>query len=85
MGVTIDHEAREPVKYQLANLLRKQIRSGELVPDRAIPSEQQLMQMYDVGRDTARAAVAILKEEGYLVAQRGRGTYVQPREEWPED
>ncbi|MBB6556090.1 GntR family transcriptional regulator [Nonomuraea rubra] len=79
----IDHDGRKPLKYQLADLLREQIMSGELAPDRAIPSEQQLMQRYELGRDTVRAGVAILKEEGYLVAERGRGTFVRPREEWP--
>lgn len=80
----IDHDGIQPLYLQLAALLREQIRSGELQPGRAIPSEQRLMQIHELGRDTVRAGIGVLKEEGWLVTQRGRGTFVRPREEWPD-
>ncbi|MBF8185574.1 GntR family transcriptional regulator [Nonomuraea sp. K274] len=38
------------------------------------------MHEHEVGRDTVRKAIAILREEGLIIAIRGRGTYVAPRE-----
>ena len=76
--MTIDHDGIEPLYLQLAALLRAQIRSGELQPGRAIPTEKVLQDQHDLGRDTVRAAVALLKEEGLLVTRQGRGTFVVP-------
>ncbi|MEV0622528.1 winged helix-turn-helix domain-containing protein [Nonomuraea sp. NPDC050404] len=83
--MSIDHDGIEPLYLQLASLLRRQIRSGELLAGRAIPSEQRLMQMHELGRDTVRAGIAVLKKEGWLVTQRGRGTFVKPAEQWPDE
>ncbi|MEU3162882.1 winged helix-turn-helix domain-containing protein [Streptosporangium sp. NPDC006930] len=79
--MTIDHDGAVPVYRQLANLLRAQIASGELPPGRAIPAESRLMQIHDLGRDSVRKAVAILREEGLVVAVQGRGTFVKPQEQ----
>lgn len=70
-----------PVYRQLAGILRDQIRRGELVPDRPIPAESRLMQIYEVGRDTVRKAIALLREEGLVVPVQGRGTFVAARPE----
>jgi GntR family transcriptional regulator len=51
-----------------------------LAADRPIPSEQRLMQVHEVGRDTARKALRILREEGLVEPIQGRGTYVVPEE-----
>jgi DNA-binding GntR family transcriptional regulator len=85
MAVTIDHRGPMPLYQQLAAILREQIRSGELQPDRPIPSEPRLQQMYEVGRDTARSAVKLLREEGWVVTVHPRGTFVVPRDQWPAD
>jgi GntR family transcriptional regulator len=50
--------------------------SGELVPDRPIPSESTLMQRYGVARETARKAVRVLVSEGLVFVVQGRGAYV---------
>ena len=42
------------------------VMSGELVPDRPIPSELTLMQRYGVARETARKAVRVLVSEGLV-------------------
>jgi GntR family transcriptional regulator len=67
-----------PVYVQLASILRQQIESGQLQPDRPIPSESTLRQEYGVARGTARKAVELLREHGLVVTVRGRGTYVRP-------
>nr|WP_246595858.1 GntR family transcriptional regulator [Actinoplanes auranticolor] len=65
---------------QLAAVIRTQIETGELVPNRPIPSELRLQQTYDVSRDTARHALKVLREAGLVVTVRGKGTYVTERE-----
>lgn len=84
MAMTIDHDGPTPLYLQLAALLRSQIASGELVADRPIPSEQRLMQVHEVGRDTVRKAIGVLRGEGLVEPVRGRGTFVVPEESRPE-
>ncbi|MCA2220594.1 GntR family transcriptional regulator [Nonomuraea aurantiaca] len=76
--MTIDHEGPTPLYRQLADLLRAQIVDGTLPPNRPIPTEQRLMHEHELGRDTVRKAVAILRKEGLIIAIRGRGTFVAP-------
>jgi GntR family transcriptional regulator len=76
--VTIDPLAPEPVYRQLAALLRERIASGDLAPNRPIPSEQTLRDTYGVARGTARRAVAVLREEGLIITVKGRGSFVRP-------
>ena len=77
--MTIDHEAPQPVYQQIAAILRAKIVSGELLPDRPIPSESRLMQEYGVARETARKAVRVLVGEGLVYVVQGRGSYVKSR------
>jgi DNA-binding GntR family transcriptional regulator len=84
MVMTIDHDGPTPLYRQLADLLRSRIVDGTLPPNRPIPTEQRLMHEHEVGRDTVRKAIAILREEGLVLAIRGRGTFVAPRENPPE-
>ena len=53
-----------PRYRQIAGILRERIESGELEPDRPIPSETQIQQEFGVARETARKAVALLRDEG---------------------
>jgi DNA-binding GntR family transcriptional regulator len=74
-----DPLAPVPRYRQIAVILRERIESGELEPDRPIPSEAQIQQEFGVARETARRAVALLREEGYVVTVPGMGTYVKRR------
>jgi len=78
-AVTVDHDAPQPVYQQIAAILRGRIESGELVPDRPIPSESALMQEHGVARETARKAVRVLVGEGLVYVVQGRGAYVTRR------
>ena len=75
-----DHEVRPlapvPRYKQIAAILRDRIECGELEPDRPIPSEVQIQQEFGVARETARRAVALLRDEGHVVTVPGMGTYV---------
>jgi GntR family transcriptional regulator len=78
MSYMIDSESATPVYLQLAALLRARIQSGELQPNRPIPSEIHLEQQYGVARGTARKSIALLRSEGLVITIRGKGTYVTP-------
>ena len=74
-----DPLAPVPRYRQIAGILRERIEAGELEPDRPIPSEAQIQQEFGVARETARRAVTVLREEGYVVTVPGMGTYVKRR------
>jgi GntR family transcriptional regulator len=76
---TVDPLSSVPVYQQVAAILRARIASGELAPDRPVPSEAQLVQEYGIARGTARRAIEILRDEGLVITVQGRGTYVRPR------
>ena len=75
---TVDPDSATPVYVQVAEILRARIESGELLPDRPVPSESQLQQDLGVARGTARKAITVLREQGLVVTVRGRGSYVSP-------
>jgi DNA-binding GntR family transcriptional regulator len=78
-----DYDPLSPVpRYrQIANIIRRRIESGELQPDRPIPSEAQIMEEFGVARATARHAAELLRDEGLVVKVPGLGTFVRKPEE----
>lgn len=79
-----DYDPLSPVpRYrQIATIIRRRIESGELQPDRPIPSEAQIMEEFGVARATARHAAELLRDEGLVVKVPGLGTFVRKPEEW---
>ena len=65
-----------PRYYQLKEIIRERIRSGEWTPGALIPSERELCERYGISRMTARQSVTELVNEGLLYREQGRGTYV---------
>ncbi|MEU0214745.1 GntR family transcriptional regulator [Streptomyces sp. NPDC006265] len=68
-----------PLYAQLADVIAGKIASGELAPDRPIPSENHLADEYGVARLTARRAAQELRERGLIVTVRGKGSFVVER------
>lgn len=77
--VPVNPYSHVPVYEQVAAILRGQIASGELASLDRLPSESALAQTYEVGRDTVRHAVAVLRDEGLVFTVPQRGTFVGPR------
>ncbi|MGH8899859.1 MAG: GntR family transcriptional regulator [Egibacteraceae bacterium] len=73
----IDRTSDRPVYKQVADALRAAIRSGELTDGASLASETDLMDRYGVSRNSARNAVALLRVEGLVVTEHGRGTFVR--------
>src|SRR5947207_3288797 len=78
--MAINMRSDRPAYKQLADLLRQQITTGELAPGAPVPSETTLMQRYGISRNTVRLAIQLLRSEGRVVTEHGRGTYVRPRQ-----
>jgi GntR family transcriptional regulator len=77
-----DPLAPVPRYRQIASIIRQRIESGELQPERPIPSEAQIMQEFGVARATARHAAELLRDEGLVVKVPGLGTFVRKPQDW---
>ena len=73
---SIDRRSIIPLYYQLAQILREQIHSDERHTGDQMPSERELMQRYDISRNTVRQALDMLANEGLIVRNHGHGTYI---------
>jgi len=65
-----------PIYYLIKNLIRKRIIDGAYPLGTKIPSEMELSKEFGVHRLTARHALTLLVQEGYLERFRKRGTFV---------
>src|SRR3954470_7277621 len=79
MPTAIDPRSDRPVYKQLADILRESIWTGQLGPGAQLPSEQELRDAHDVARGTIRQAITLLKSEGLIEVQHGRGSFVRAR------
>ncbi len=59
--------------------LRASILDGRLEAGARLPSENELAQRYETSRPTVRRAVALLKAEGLVSTEQGRGVFVRPK------
>lgn len=73
----VDKTSDRPAFKQIADDLRQQIESGSLAAGDRVLSEAQMMAAYGVARMTVRQALAVLKAEGLLIAEHGRGVFVR--------
>src|SRR5690348_5357562 len=65
-----------PRYYQLKEIMREKIRSGEWQPGDLIPSERELGEQYGISRMTARQAITELVNEGLFYREQAKGTFV---------
>ena len=75
----IDPASDRPVFRQMSDHLREAISTGRLGDGDQLPSEAQLIDHYGVTRMTARQALSVLKAEGLVVSEHGRGSFVRLR------
>ncbi|MFG1827160.1 GntR family transcriptional regulator [Microbispora bryophytorum] len=71
-----------PGYLQIADDLREQIRGGSLPPGSPLPSTTQLAEQYDASLSVVKLAVGILRTEGLVIGQQGKGVFV--REDVPD-
>lgn len=68
--------ADHPKYKEIAEDLRKRIRSGEFAPGDKLPTEGHLGDAYEASRNTIRQAVERLTREGLVAKRQGQGTFV---------
>lgn len=82
--ITMEHPEplTEPIKRvklydEVAARIRGLIKSGELLPGQALPSERKLAEQYKVGRAVIREALKQLEVSGLVESRHGGGNYVR--------
>jgi GntR family transcriptional regulator len=65
-----------PPSQQIAAILRAKIAAGDYPPETKIPSILELKDEYEVSPETARKALRILRQEGWVQMVPGYGTFV---------
>lgn len=74
--IRMKNNTTEPLYMQLADKMKEKITRGTWVKGSKIPSERDLIVLYDVSRITVRAAIAELSNVGILEKVHGKGTFV---------
>jgi GntR family transcriptional regulator len=77
--MTIQRFDPRPRYHQLAAILRRKIRVGELAPGSQLPTETDLASTYRASRGTVRLALGVLRNEGLIQSEQGRGSFVRDK------
>lgn len=73
----LDRTSDRPAYRQIADALREQIASGELPPGAQLSSVRQLASEYRITEVIVRRALGLLRGEGLIDSQPGRGSFVR--------
>jgi GntR family transcriptional regulator len=73
---TMYARSRIPLYIQVAFALRQRIETGQWLPGQKISTLEELEREFEVARVTVRQAVELLQDEGLVLRQQGRGTFV---------
>jgi len=65
-----------PKYYQIYEVLLAAIRRGEFSEGDRFPSDTELVERFKVSRGTIREAVKLLIQQGYMVREQGKGTFI---------
>ena len=76
MNIIISNQSMVPIYEQLSGQIIKQILSGELKENEALPSVRSLSSELRISALTVKKSYDRLEEEGYVVTVHGKGTYV---------
>ena len=73
--------AEEKAKYEeIADCIMRELDEGKRKPGERIYSENELVSLFQVSRQTARHAVSVLEARGVVKRVRGSGTYIKGQE-----
>jgi DNA-binding GntR family transcriptional regulator len=68
---------KRPLYRRVADDIRTAIADGTLRPGQLLPPERALSERYDVSLVAVRAGLAVLRGEGLIVTERGKGSRVR--------
>lgn len=75
--MNINADASIPLYLQIRDAILRQIESGAYAEGARLPSERDLAETFGVSRMTARQALQLLTQDGFLNTRVGKGTFVQ--------
>ncbi|MDU1461859.1 MAG: PLP-dependent aminotransferase family protein [Corynebacterium sp.] len=78
MPLRLDPSDTRPLPVQIAAALRAQVAAGVLLPGERVPSTRHLASQLSVSRGSVVTAYDQLTAEGYLTAEVGSGTIINP-------
>ncbi len=81
MASSNSNNEKIPLYRQLVGLIREQIRSGELAQGVKLSSIRDAAEEYKVSVGTVRHVYSILEQEGLIIVDRGRGSFVSSPEQ----
>lgn len=73
----ISRSSYKPIYLQICDLIREKIDSGEMSIGSRVWSENEIMEKFDVSRNTARKAIETLVVDGVVSRVQGKGSFVQ--------
>lgn len=76
-NITIDRTSAIPLYKQLEDAIMQAIVSGKLEPGDKLPTEETLAEMFGISRPVVRQAYGSLVSRGFIVRERGRGSFVK--------
>ncbi|ODS85485.1 MAG: hypothetical protein ABS46_01980 [Cytophagaceae bacterium SCN 52-12] len=68
---------KQTLSDELAERLREKIMAGQYNPGDKLPTEPELMALFEVSRSTVREAMRVLANSGWVRVQQGSGTFVE--------
>ena len=74
--------ARRALGEELADKLVNEVLNGSYPPNSLLPSETELAERYGLSRLTVREAIKSLRAQAVVRVEQGRGTFVNPAEQW---
>lgn len=76
MNIIVNHSSMVPIYEQIVDVVKTQIRKGELKEDENLPSVRMLAKELKISALTVKKAYDALEEEGFAITIHGKGTYI---------
>ena len=76
MNIIINHSSMVPIYEQIVDVVKTQIRKGDLKEDENLPSVRMLAKELKISALTVKKAYDALEEEGFVTTIHGKGTFV---------
>jgi GntR family transcriptional regulator len=73
----IDRRSDRSWYLQIADQIRSAIEEGRLAPGDQLPAETKMCKSAGVSRGTLRQGLFILKTEGLIVSEKGKGWFIR--------
>lgn len=73
----LDKNSPIPLYFQLYAIILNDIKNGVFKPGDMLPTEQYMVDHFEVSRATVRQAVLDLARQGYVIREKSKGTFVK--------